>query len=114
MIKSREFHVFSVYRSAGFDAAEIDCLRAALEAADFSEVTTGTSLNAFVEVTLKSQQRIDFIGQRLREYCADNALGFGEGRGQLVAVYSFGKLVSRPSGETVTRVIEAAQYGDDQ
>ncbi len=113
MIKTREFHVFSVYRQAGFDAAEIDRLQSALEAADFSEVATGTSLNAFVEVTLKSQRRIDFIGRQLREYCEENTLGFGEGRGKLVAVYSFGKLISRPSGETVTQVIEAAQYGNE-
>ncbi|MDH3451699.1 MAG: hypothetical protein OEN20_04710 [Gammaproteobacteria bacterium] len=111
MIKSREFHVFSVYRQVGFDGAEINKLQAALKAADFSEATTRTTLNAFVEVTLKSQHRIDFIGRLLREYCAEHSLGFGEGRGKLVAVYSFGKLVSRPTGETVTEVIEAARYG---
>ena len=109
MIKSREFHIFSVYREAGFDDAEIAKLKSALTAADFSEAAAPSTLNAFVEVTLKSQHRIDYVARLLREYCEQNALGFGEGRGKLVAVYSFGKLVSRPAGEAVTQVIEAAR-----
>jgi hypothetical protein len=108
MIKSREFHIFSVYRQAGFDDAEIAKLKPALMAADFSEATAQSTLNAFVEVTLKSQHRIDFIARLLREYCEQNTLGFGEGRGKLVAVYSFGKLVSRPAGEAVTQIVETA------
>ena len=111
MIKTREFHIFSVYREAGFDEAEIDKLKPALQEADFSEANAHSTLNAFVEVTLKSQDRIDFIARQLRDYCTENALGFGQGRGELVAVYSFGRLVSRPTGETVTQVIESAQGG---
>ena len=111
MIKSREFHVFSIYRRDGFDAMDINKLKTALQATDFSEATSKTSLNAFVEVTLESQHRIDLVARLLREYCQEHAVGFAEGRGKLVAVYSFGKLVSRPRGETVTQVIEAAQAG---
>ena len=109
MIKSREFHIFSVYRQFGFDDTVIDNLKPALQAADFSEAMAESTLNAFVEVTLKSQDRIDFIARLLREYCEANALGFGQSRGKLVAVYSFGRLVSRPAGEAVTLSIEAAR-----
>jgi len=109
MIKSKEFHVFSVYRAAGFDETEIGKLEPALKAADFSEAAAQSTLNAFVEVTLKSQDRIDFIARLLREYCEADTLGFGESRGELVAVYSFGRLVSRPAGEAVTQAIETAR-----
>ena len=62
-----------------------------------------------MEVTSKSQDRIDFIARLLREYCEVDTLGFGESRGELVAVYSFGRLVSRPAGEAVTQAIETAR-----
>lgn len=109
MIKSKEFHVFSLYRAAGFDATEIGKLEPALKEADFSEAAAESTLNAFVEVTLKSQNRIDFIARLLSEYCTANTLGFGQSRGKLVAVYSFGRLVSRPAGEAVTQAIETAR-----
>ncbi len=109
MIKTREFHVFSLHCTAGFEDAAIHALAPFLKAADFSEVAAGTSLNAFIEVTPKSQQRIDFIARGLSEYCAAQALGFGESRGQLVAVYSLGRVLSRPTGEAVTLAVEAAQ-----
>ncbi len=109
MIKAREFHVFSIHCSGGFDEVAIEQLKPVLKATDFSEISARVTLNAFVEVTLKSDDRIAFIGQGLRDYCTRNALGFGESRGKLVAVYSLGKLLSRPTGEAVTRAVEAAQ-----
>jgi len=112
MIKSKEFHVFSMYRATGFDEMEIDKLEPALKEADFSEAAAQSTLNAFVEVTLKSQDRIEFIARLLGEYCEANALGFGQSRGELVAVYSFGRLVSRPTGEAVTLAIETARDSD--
>lgn len=109
MIKTREFHIFSVYRAAGFDQAAIAELEPALRETDFSEAADGVSLTAFVEVTLQSQARIDFVAAMLREHCARNALGFAEERSKLVAVFSLGRLISRPAGEAVTRVIETAR-----